>query len=186
MSAGEILLFHRPITWANFRRDKFGTVMCALIHLTTRSRYNHAALSIGRDENGVELMVEATNRGVVVSPVESADEITVIPMRFQANAALCEGPHGLPVVARYWGPKTLEQVLAWATARVGWRYGYGNAFWCGLRNMFPGIAHVKHGKSLICSEAVAEALERAGHDFGKDSALVSPGDLAEHFGVARK
>ena len=185
MAAGEVYLFHRKTSWANFKADKFGTLMTTLIHLTTRSRYNHAALGIGPDENGVELMVEATNRGVVVSPVESADEITTIPMRFQANAPLCEGPHGLPVVARYWGPKTLETTLAFAAARVGWTYGTLNAFWCGLRNLFPGVAHIKHGRTIICSELVAEALARAGHDFDKDYALVSPGDLAEHFGVPR-
>ena len=180
MSAGDILLFSRKVNAANFRRDRFGTFMCALIHLTTRSRFNHAALDIGDG-----MMVEATNRGVVVSPVKSADEITVIPMRFQANAALCGGPHGLPVTARYWGPKTLEQVLAWATARVGWRYGYVTAALCGLRNMFPGFSIVQD-KALICSQAVAEALERAGHDFSKSSEKVSPGDLAEHFGVPRR
>ena len=179
MSAGSVLLFSRPITWANFTRDPFGTFMCALIHLTTRSRYNHAAIGIGDG-----LMVEATNRGVVVSPIASLDEITVIDMQLDPAADLCRGSHG-DEVARYWGPQTLEQVLAWATARVGWKYGYVTAALCGLRNMFPGWSIVQD-KALICSQAVAEALERAGHDFGKGSERVSPGDLAEHFGVPRK
>lgn len=187
MAAGDVLLFSRPITWANFRRDKFGTLMCALIHLTTRSRYNHAALSIGPDENGVELMVEATNRGVVVSPIESADEIRVVPVpcfdpalpRMDFVYPKCgDGLDG------YYG-NDLEDVLAWSTGRVGTKYGFMNAFWCGLRNVIPGAAHIKHGDSLICSELVADALQRAAHDFKKDPALVSPGDLAEHFGVQR-
>ena len=178
MAAGDVLLFHRPTSWASFRKDKFGTVMTTLIHLTTRSRWNHAALDIGDG-----MMVEAVSSGVRVNPIASVDEITRVE---NFGAAMFGCMDGDPTCVNSYIGDDLEQVLAWSTARVGWRYGYGNAFWTGLRNLFPGIVHVKHGKSIICSELVAEALERAGHDFGKDSALVSPGDLAEHFGVPRK
>ena len=171
MSAGDVLLFHRPTTWATFRADPFGTVMTTLIHLTTRSKWNHAALDIGDG-----MMVEATNKGVAVNPIASSDEITRITPPGDAGG-FCDIP--------YEGDD-LEQVLAWAAGRVGWRYGTFNAFWCGLRNLLPGVTHIKHGKTVICSELVAEALERAGHDFLKDSALVSPGDLADHFEVSRK
>ena len=180
MAAGDVLLFSRPITWANFRRDPFGTFMCALIHLTTRSRYNHAALDIGDG-----LMVEATNRGVVVSPIESADEITTIPVDptffgYDVLRAWC----GVPCGNCYGDGNDLEEVLAWGAARVGNRYGYVTAFFCGLRNLFPGWSIVQD-KAFICSQLVSEALERAGHDFGKSTEKVSPGDLAEHFGVNR-
>lgn len=159
--AGAVLLFHRPSTVDNLKRDPLGTVMTTLIHLTTRSRWNHAALSLGDGD-----MVEATSAGVSVNRIASSrDEIVTIPLDYEGD--------------------DLEDVLAWATARVGVRYGYLNAFWCGLRNVFPGAVHIKHGDSLICSELVAEALERAGHDFQKDSSLVSPGDLATYFGVPR-
>lgn len=67
MAAGDVLLFSRRITLAAFRRDPFGTFMCALIHLTTRSRYNHAALDIGDG-----MMVEATSAGVAVNPIASS------------------------------------------------------------------------------------------------------------------
>jgi uncharacterized protein YycO len=176
VSAGDVLLFSRPITWANFRKDKLGTTMCALIHLTTRSKWNHAALDIGDG-----LMVEATSKGVAVNPIRSSDEIRSLP----AGVGLfCH--EGKDARAFLYRDNDLEEVLAWSTARVGWRYGTLNAFWCGLRNLFPGVAHIKHGRTIICSELVAEALARAGHDFDKDYALVSPGDLAEHFGVNRK
>ena len=162
-------MFSRPITWANFRRDPFGTFMCALIHLTTRGRYNHAAIQLDDSR-----MIEATNRGVVISPIASLDEIrTFLP--FCAGDLDCAG--------RYDG-NDLEEVLAWAAGRVGWKYGYLNAAICGLRSMWPGL-QIKVANTAICSELVAESLERAGHYFGKDSALVSPGDLAEHFGVPR-
>lgn len=181
MAAGDILLFHRPTTWANIKADKFGTVMTALIHLTTRSRYNHAALDIGDG-----MMVEATNKGVAVNPIASLDEIRVIGLsHWDTDIAFGDAKACADLLVGYAGDD-LEQVLAWSTGRVGWKYGTLNAFWCGLRNLIPGVAHIKHGKTVICSELVAEALERAGHDFGKDSALVSPGDLAEHFGVSRK
>ena len=175
MAAGDVLLFSRKITPAAFRADPFGTLMCALIHLTTRSRYNHAALDIGDG-----MMVEATSKGVAVNPIRSTDEVTRIPQI--DNPARCGFDFWCAL--GYTG-NDLEEVLAWNTARVGWKYGYLNAAICGLRSMWPGL-QIKVGKQAICSEIVAESLERAGHDWGKDSALVSPGDVAEHFGVPRK
>jgi uncharacterized protein YycO len=179
VSAGDVLLFSRKTSLAAFRDDPFGTLMCWLIHRTTRSRWNHAALDIGDG-----LMVEATNKGVAVNLISSGDEIRRVgrvelhlPTPWKCIA-------GDLVDLSYWG-NDLEEVLAWGTGRVGTRYGFANAFWCGFRTVFPGAAHVKHGGSVICSELVAEALERAGHDWGKDSALVSPGDIATHFGVPR-
>ena len=161
MSAGDVLLFHR---------EKF-QLFTRLIQLTTRSRWNHAALDLGGGE-----MVEATSSGVRINPRRSADQILAVLADCRDRANECEG--------HYSGNDQWE-VLNFAVGRVGWRYGYFNAFWCGLRHVIPGAAHIKQGKTIICSELVAEALERAGHDFGKDSALVSPGDLAEHFGVPR-
>jgi hypothetical protein len=75
MSAGDVLLFSRKITPAAFKADPFGTTMCALIHLTTRSKWNHAALDIGDG-----MMVEATSKGVAVNPIRSSDEIRAIYM----------------------------------------------------------------------------------------------------------
>lgn len=168
MAAGDVLVFHRPTTVANFRADPFGTLMTTLIHLTTRSRYNHAALAL--DEL---TMVEATAQGVKVSPLASVDEIVVA-------GNICEPCH-----INGYNDNDLEEVLAWATGRVGNRYGYVTAFMCGLRNLFPGWSIVQD-KAFICSQLVSEALERAGHDFAKSSEKVSPGDLAEHFGLMRK
>lgn len=177
MSAGDVLLMSRKIDRHNFRSDPFGTLMCWLIHLTTRSRYNHAALDIGDG-----MMVEATSEGVAVNPISgSRDEITTIGFVPDLPVPRCGKPHHLNA---YLG-NDLEDVLAWSTARVGNKYGYVTAFFCGLRNVFPGWSVVED-KALICSQLVAEALERAGHDFGKSSERVSPGDLAEHFGVNRK
>ena len=185
MSAGDVLLMHRPITWANFRKDKFGTLMCALIHLTTRSKWNHAALSIGLDENGVEMMVEAVSVGVRVSKIESFDDIYRVEQVPESFGLACTfGLKGVGDLLHYSG-NDLEEVLAWAAGRVGWKYGYVTAALCGLRNMFPGWSIVQD-KAVICSQLVSEALERAGHDFGKSTEKVSPGDLAEHFGVPRK
>lgn len=161
--AGDVLLFHRPTNWQTIRQDPKGTFFTALIHLTTRSRYNHAALALGDGK-----MVEATAGGVNVNDIASStDDITVIHVEYD-------------------DAEDLEDVLAYSTACVGTTYGYLNAFWCGLRNVLPGAMQIKHGGTLICSELVAESLERAGEDFDKDSALVSPGDLADHFGVPRR
>lgn len=176
MAAGDVLLFHRPSTWANFRRDKFGTLMTALIHLTTRSKYNHAALDIGEG-----LMVEATSKGVAVNPIQSTDEITTITPPAAAGVWAC----AFNDCALLYVGNDLEETLAVSTGMVGRRYGYINAFFCGLRSMWPGL-QVKAGNTMICSELVALSLMYAGHRWDKDTALVSPGDLAEHFGVSRK
>lgn len=180
MSAGDVLLFSRKITPAAFRDDPFGTLMCWLIHRTTRSRFNHTALDIGEG-----LMVEATNKGVAVNTISSNDEIVRVPVGDCAGQfGGCAPLSGEPCTLRYCG-NDLEEVLAWSTGRVGWKYGTLNALWCGLRHVFPGAAHIKHGKTIICSELVSEALARAGHDWPTDYALVSPGDVAQHFGVNR-
>jgi len=184
MSAGDLLLFSRKTTLQAFRKDPMGTTMTALIHLTTRSKFNHAALDIGDG-----MMVEATSKGVAVNPIRSSDEITVISLPAGERSTLlrqseyaCKPPL---CVLHFYAGNDLEEVLAWNTARVGWKYGYLNAFMCGLRSVIPGL-QIKVGRQAICSEIVAESLERAGHDWGKDSALVSPGDVAEHFGVPRR
>jgi uncharacterized protein YycO len=178
MAAGDVLLFSRKVNGDNFRQDPFGTFMCLLIHLTTRSKWNHAALDIGDG-----MMVEATSGGVAVNPIVSADEIQRVAA---PDPRVVLGVCYPPFCSTLYDGNDLEEVLAWSTGRVGWTYGTLNAFWCGLRNLFPGMAHIKHGKTIICSELVSEALARAGHDFQKDYALVSPGDLAEHFGVPRR
>ena len=177
MAAGDVLLFSRKITPAAFRADPFGTLMCALIHLTTRSRFNHAAIALDDSH-----MIEAVSVGVKVSPIESSDDITVIPVCGTDTLAPFADNHCN--VSGYEG-NDLEETLAVAAAAVGTKYGYFNAFWCGLRNLIPGAAHIKTGKTIICSELVAFALMYAGHRWDKDTALVSPGDVAEHFGVER-
>jgi uncharacterized protein YycO len=150
--------------------------MCALIHLTTRSRWNHAALDIGDG-----MMVEATGSGVAVNPIRSLDEMHAVGPPLQPGLGTsCASP---PCQLDYTG-NDLEETLAWATARVGQRYGYLNAVFCGMRNLFPGWSIVQD-QAFICSQLVAEATERAGHYYGKDSAQVSPGDLAAHFGAPR-
>jgi hypothetical protein len=138
-----------------------------LIQVCTRSRWNHTALALGPDASGVELMVEATtSRGVQVNPVASRhDELRTVHLTYQGNDE--------------------DEVLAYAAARVGVRYGFVNAFFCGLRHLFPGALVLKIGNQVICSELVAESLERAGFDWGKDSALVTPGDVARKLGVPR-
>lgn len=160
---GDILLFHRPTTWANFRRDPLGTFFTALIHISTRSKWNHAAIMVSETA-----YVEATASGVRLTMLgETTDEVASVVLFFDDD-------------------EDCNTVVAWALARQGVRYGYFNAFMCGLNNLLVGLGVViKRTDAIICSELVAEALERAGFDFGKDSALVSPGDLATAFEVPR-
>ena len=164
MSAGDVLLFHRPTTWANFRADKFGTVMTTLIHLTTRSKWNHAAILLDSDT-----YAEATDKGVVLSELgSSSDEVLQIPVTYDDE-------------------EDRFTACNWAAARVGTRYGFWQAFMCGANNLLVGLGLViKRTDAVICSELCSEALWRAGHPkITKDPALISPGDLAEALGVPR-
>lgn len=164
LEAGDVLVFHTPTPVSTIWRPSLWLPF--LIHFVTRSRWNHAALAIG-PKDGIQLMIEATARGVTASDVDSRhDERRSVRLRYE--------------------PKDLEQVLAYAAGRVGTRYGFFNAFFCGLRHVFPGALVIKIGNQVICSELVAESLERAGYDWGKDTALVSPGDLAEKLGLPRR
>lgn len=159
MKPGDVLLFHRPTTWENFRKDPKGTLFTALIHWSTKSRWNHAAIAISDTE-----YAEATAGGVCITRFGSSlDEVKVVPVAFVDS-------------------EDQMDAISWAIARTGVRYGYLNAILCGVNNVLVGLGLVvKKTDSIICSELVAEALERAGFDFEKDSALVSPGDLATFF-----
>ena len=162
MAAGDVLLFHRPTNIESFLENPMGTVMTALIHLTTRSRWNHAAILV--DDN---TYAEATDQGVRLTKLgTSTDQVWQIPVEYTDDDdrfAACN----------------------WAMARVGTRYGYWQAFMCGFNAVFQGLGIViKKTDAVICSELVAESLWRAGHTaIRKDPALVSPGDLAKAFGV---
>lgn len=158
---GDVVLFHRPTF--NF--------FTALIHIATRSRWNHAAIVVD-NTNGKVTIAEATAKGVVLSDLASTqDQIRMIPVAFDDEDDRWDA-------------------VAWAQARTGVRYGYLNAFMCGVNNILVGIGRgklvIKMTDSIICSELVAEALSMGGHDFGKDHSQVSPGDLADYFGVQRK
>lgn len=134
-----------------------------LIQSMTHSRWNHAAIAVGPTQ-----YVEATAAGVVESAYSSGGDFIEV------------------VTPPYRSDDTRLTAVAWAVARKGERYGYLNAAICGINNVLVGLGFViKQTDSIICSELVAEALERAGMDFGKDSCLVSPGDLAEALGASR-
>lgn len=157
VAPGDVVLFHNP---------KFN-IMTALIHLTTRSKWNHAAI-VTEVFPEVEI-IEATDKGVTRARLaDKRDHLRVIHVTFDDEDDRMDA-------------------VAWANAREGVRYGYFNAFMCGVNNVLAGLnLAIKKTDSIICSELVAEALEKAGFDFGQDSSQVSPGDLATYFGVPRK
>jgi uncharacterized protein YycO len=162
-----VIQFSEPAHWQAgdvllFHASKFGWMTWA-IHTFTHSRWNHAALYLGDGK-----YVEATSSGVKVSDYSGTDEVI-----------------GVRLVGLYDDADDRDDVLAYAAGRVDTRYGYFNAFWCGLRHVFPGTIQIKFGDSVICSELVAESLSRAGFSCGKDAALVSPGDLAVALGIPR-
>jgi hypothetical protein len=164
---GDVLLFHTDVSPRTVWQPSILFVW--LIHVFTSSRWNHTALALGPDPaTGVPMMVEATaSRGVQVNPTRSrTDEMRIVRMAYDGNDG--------------------EDVLAYARRREGIRYGFLTAFMVGFRHVFPGALILKRGDQVICSELVAEALERAAFDWGKDSATVSPGDIAQKLGVPRQ
>lgn len=158
---GDVVLYHRPtfsfFTW--------------MIHVATRSRWNHAALVVEVDPMHGPIVAEATAEGVKYTPLSETTDRTWVHH------------------PTYDDEEDRLTAISWASARVGVRYGYLNAFFCGLNNILVGFGRgrfvIKKTDAIICSELVAEALTRAGHDFGKDNSQVSPGDLADYFGIPR-
>lgn len=156
---GDVVLYHNPkfnlFTW--------------LIHVTTGSRWNHAAILIDDHTDQGLRVAEATAKGVQISPLSATTDETLV----------------IPVV--YDDVEDRLTAIAWARARVGTRYGYFNAFMCGVNNVLVGLGFViKRTDAVICSELVAECLIRAGDErVIKDASQVSPGDLATLLGVER-
>lgn len=154
---GNVVLFHNP---------KFN-IMTFLIQLTTRSQWNHAALITEVDQGGV-IVTEATSAGVVRARLTDKSDVLYV------------------IDVDYSDEDDRFDAVAWAKAREGTRYGYFNAFMCGLNNVLAGLnLAIKRTDAIICSELVAESLEKAGFWFGKDTSQVSPGDLASYFGEPR-
>lgn len=155
---GDVVLYHRPTF----------SVFTWLIHVATRSRWNHASIVVGQDAAEATIVAEATSAGVQINRLrDTSDVVCVIPVTFD-------------------DAEDQATAVAWAMARTGVRYGWFNAFMCGVNNVLAGLKlAIKRTDSIICSELVAEALERAGFDFGRDSSQVSPGDLATFFGIER-
>lgn len=156
---GDVVLFHNP-------RFNLGT---ALIHLTTHSRWNHAALVVEVGPGSEVEIIEATGSGVRRSRLAETTDLTEV------------------IEVDYDDEDDRLDAVAWAVAREGVRYGYWNAFMCGVNNVLVGLhLAIKKTDAIICSELVAEALEKAGFDFGDwDTSQISPGDLADYFGVSR-
>lgn len=150
---GDVVLFH-----ANG-----GNLMTRLIQLTTRSRWNHAALVTGQDE-----LIEATASGVTRAKISGkTDELRFISVPYDDDDDRWDA-------------------VALAEAYEGTRYGYFNAFMCGLNNVLAGLnLAIKRTDSIICSELVAAALMQAGINVKRDPSQVSPGDLATYFKVPR-
>lgn len=161
---GDVLFFHRPTSWATLKADPLGTLMTALIHAVTGSRWNHVAIAYGPHS-----YIEATAQGVKRSWLSDGETDEILVVR-----------------PGYADAEDAWSAVSWAYARVGFPYSYWNAFMCGLnRVLSTWHVAIKTTDAIICSELVAEALERAGYDFGKDSSQVSPGDLATALGIAR-
>lgn len=154
LKPGDVILFNAP-------KPDF---MQRVIHIATRSQWNHAALAVGDGQ-----LIEATAKGVTRARV--ADKL---------------GDRLLTIAVDYSDEDDRFDAVAWAVAREGTRYGYFNAFMCGVNNILAGLnLAIKRTDTVICSELVAESLEKAGMGFTKDTSQVSPGDLADYFGMPR-
>jgi uncharacterized protein YycO len=159
--AGDIVLFHRRHSYSS-----------ALIRQGQLFRFrgadrpfaywNHAALAISSTE-----VVEAAARGV-------------------RRIALRSSPNLRPqVVDSGLTPEQRAVAVAWVIQQIGKEYGFlqigGEALACltGRR-----LRWLRDPDSFICSELVADALERAtGHPIPSRGSYPMPADLAKFFGV---
>ena len=114
-----------------------------------------------------------------VAIIESVSPLTVIESTTRGvrrSTAIARGEE--TAIARI-GLLDPSRVLGFARERVGKSYGFLDILSIGLGLLTGGkLVFVLDG-SYICSQLVAEALERAGYDWPRDAASMSPGDLAQ-------
>ena len=120
------------------------------------ARWNHAGVII--DTYGAT--VEALGSGVKFSSVQMHPKHVIIDT-------------GMSDADR-------AQVVAWARYAVGKPYGYLTILSIALDLLTPSAFHFRSGRTLICSELAAKALEHGGWICPKiDTSHVMPSELAK-------
>lgn len=68
--------------------------------------------------------------------------------------------------------------IAFAESQLGHRYDFADLAFVGLNLLLNDPISCQINGTWICSQLVAEALERAGYTWDRDPSDISPGDLA--------
>jgi hypothetical protein len=127
------------------------------------AQWNHAALVVSGEGDLVEALVRT---GATRSHLEKYANVDYVLVRTGCV------------------PLDQTQVLAFADGVVGQEYGFLDDFSTFLNYLTGNKVVFTTQGSIMCSQLVARALERAGAFFARNTATVAPADLAEHFGVA--
>ncbi len=121
--------------------------------------WSHAAL-ITSDADGGQIVEAAGTHGVRRNTVSAYSHLTT---------------QVFPITA------TDEQraaAVAFAEGQVGHRYDFPDLAFVGLNLLLNDPISCQINGTWICSQLVAEALERAGYTWDRDPSDISPGDLA--------
>ncbi len=129
------------------------------------SRYtwpNHTGVLVSPDA-----LVEAVSRGVRRSPLSIYDSRDYVLVRVEAS------------------DEDREQMARFALSCIGYPYGIVTSISFALTLFVALEASLTVDHTYICSQLVAQALERAGYVLPRSPERMSPADLAKMFDVVR-
>ena len=139
------------------------------IQLGTFSKENHSFIYLGKDADGVDIIIEATPRkGVVISRLDKYDLTSIVWNRHEAVT-----------------PSQLALIIKVALTHLNDPYFFRSFIVIGLRILgltrLTWIAgNLEKAKGVICSELVAICYRAAGIEIEKDKPVyfVTPSDLS--------
>lgn len=139
-----------------------------LIRKVTRSRFSHAGIAVWWNER--LMVMEAVNRGVMVSP-------------FSSSVGHYRGQVRLYTSRRQLSEEERKRMIIFAQGELGKEYALGKAIWLGIRLLFNWKPEkrdkIKREKKLFCSTYVAQIYNSIGIDLvpGLSDSAVVPEDI---------
>lgn len=156
---GDFILTHRDAFYSKL--VSWGQRLRFRGHKRPYAHWSHAAMVVDYDGT----IIEALSHGVVVNHIS---EYTTAEYHLVSPAM---------------GEHDRRQAVKFAQSCLGFKYS-----WTTIISLALGIStgtrlNVGFSGSIICSQLVAEALERGDYIFPRYKAVLMPADLAEHFDI---
>ena len=136
--------------------------LARIIQYATKSRYSHAAMYIGKDEYGLDFVLEASWGGVQVSSIDKYVHRNWVALRHKDMT-----------------PEKADEMLDWLLFKIDKGYDYFGLVGIGVALLGKKKNPWDDKSRYWCSELVADAYKVGGLELlvEDDTWKVSPGDL---------